>query len=416
MGLKILFTNSALAVRAGTELWVRDVALGLRARGHAPAAFSTVLGAVAAELRGAGVPVADDLDALAHEPDLIHGHHHLETTIASLRFPRAPVISFCHAATAWEELPARLPGVARHVAVDHACRDRLVEECGIPAADVDVLYNFVDLARFPPRPPLPGRPRRALAFGNAAREGTFLPAIRAACAARGIALEAAGIGTRVLERPEEVLGDYDLVFAKARAAMEAMATGCAVVLCDLAGAGPLVTSGAFEELRVQNFGLRTLTHPATAAHLGAQIDRYDAADATRVRALMRTAGDLQRRLDELLALYAAVLAAPRPPPDPAALAAAAGAYLRWLAPAVKTGRAADRAQEALAEARRSLAAGRDREARLEALLAATQRELARMQREPGLRLQAAATRLPLVGGALRALGRALFGSARPPAD
>ncbi|HWR97935.1 MAG TPA: glycosyltransferase [Candidatus Methanoperedens sp.] len=410
MGWKILFTNNTLAGRAGTELWVRDVALALRARGHAPAAFSTVLGDVAAELGSGGVEVVDDLDALGAAPDLIHGHHHLETTIASLRFPRAPVLSFCHGLLPWEELPARLPTVARYVAVDLACRDRLVVECGIPPGEVSLLFNFVDLARFRPRPPLPQRPRRALAFGNPASERTFLPALRAACAARGIALDAAGEKTRVLERPEEALGAYDLVFAKGRAAMEAMATGCAVVLCDLAGAGPLVTSAAFERLRPLNFGLRALVHPLTAAHLGGEIDLYDAADAARVRDLMRAAGDLEKRLDELLALYAATLAAPRPTLDPGALAVAASRYLRWLAPRVKdSGRAQVEAglRARLEEAERAAAAH-------EKLLETARQELERAHREPGLRLQLAATRLPIIGGALRALGRLVFGSAPPP--
>ena len=44
--------------------------------------------------------------------------------------------------------------------------------------------------------------------------------------------------TPLLARPEEALGSYDIVFAKARAAAEAVATGTAVVLCDVAGAGP----------------------------------------------------------------------------------------------------------------------------------------------------------------------------------
>ena len=39
-------------------------------------------------------------------------------------------------------------------------------------------------------------------------------------------------------------GDYDLVFAKARCALEAMAVGAAVVLCDTHGLGPMVTSAA----------------------------------------------------------------------------------------------------------------------------------------------------------------------------
>ena len=150
-----------------------------------------------------------------------------QTTAASLRFPDTPVVSFCHGWLPWEELPARLPTVARYVAVDRACHDRLVDECGIPPEAVRVLHNFVDLRRFAPRGPLPDSPRRALVLSNAASERTHLPAVREACRRRGIALDCAGLATRPLERPEEVLGGYDLVFAKARAAMEAMATGCA---------------------------------------------------------------------------------------------------------------------------------------------------------------------------------------------
>ena len=48
-------------------------------------------------------------------------------------------------------------------------------------------------------------------------------------------------------RPEELLPKYDLVFAKARCALEAMATGCAVVLCDFAGLGSMVNPERFPE-------------------------------------------------------------------------------------------------------------------------------------------------------------------------
>ncbi len=36
----------------------------------------------------------------------------------------------------------------------------------------------------------------------------------------------------VSTRPQDVLGQYDMVFAKARCALEALAVGSAVVLCD----------------------------------------------------------------------------------------------------------------------------------------------------------------------------------------
>ena len=54
--MRILITNNGLATRAGTELYVRDLALGLLKRGHTPIAYSTKLGEVATEIRAATVP------------------------------------------------------------------------------------------------------------------------------------------------------------------------------------------------------------------------------------------------------------------------------------------------------------------------------------------------------------------------
>ena len=62
-GLRVLVTNRVLANRTGTELYVRDLALGLLRRGHHPVAYSPLLGKVAEELRAASVPVVDDLAA-----------------------------------------------------------------------------------------------------------------------------------------------------------------------------------------------------------------------------------------------------------------------------------------------------------------------------------------------------------------
>ena len=216
--MRVLITNHTLDWRAGSELYVRDVALGLLRRGHQPVAFSTRLGAVAEELRAATIPVVDDLLRLAAPPDLIHGHHHLETTIAMLHFPGVPVVSFCHGWLPWEECPPVSPRIRRYVAVDEVCHERLVAEHGIASDRIDTVLNFVDLARFRPRGPLPPRPARALVFSNRAGEASQLPAVRAACSELGIELEVAGAGSgRVLDRPEEVLPGFDLVFAKGRA-------------------------------------------------------------------------------------------------------------------------------------------------------------------------------------------------------
>jgi hypothetical protein len=333
--LRILLTNRSLDERAGSELYLAELAARLLARGHSPIAFSPRPGRVAAALRAATIPVVDDLGALAEPPDLIHGQHHLAAMTAMLHFPRVPGLFVCHGWLPWEETPPRFPRFLRYVAVDFTTRERLVSEGGIPPERVAVVLNFVDLDRFRPRPPLPPRPRRALVLSNQASEGTFLPAVREACARFDIALEVAGVAAgSAVERPEALLPGFDLVFAKARAAMEAMAVGAAVVLCDQAGAGPLVTSAKFDRLRPLNFGIRTLRGPVTADFLSSQIERYDAADAAEVSRRLRATAGIEEAVDRLLGLYGEVLAEHRElgNPSDAEQGRAAAAYLRWLSP------------------------------------------------------------------------------------
>ena len=179
--LSILFTNNTLRERAGSELWVRDVCRALIGRGHRPVAFSLALGAIADELRTATVPVVSSLDKVGFTPDLIHGHHHLETLIAALHFPDVPIVNFCHGFLPWEEAPLHHPSIARYVAVDATCADRLTAEEGIPPERIERLLNFVDLQRFAPRGPLPPRPRRALVLSNQAEPGGYTEMIREAC-------------------------------------------------------------------------------------------------------------------------------------------------------------------------------------------------------------------------------------------
>jgi len=333
--LRVLLTNRVLAYRSGTELYVRDVALALLRRGHQPTIYSPRLGPLAAEVRRETIPVVDDLARVSEPPDIIHGHHGVETLTALLAFPRAPAVSVCHSWVGWADEPVPFPRIHRYLAVDDTCRHRLVAEHGIPPERVDVVLNAVDLRRFRPRAPLPLRPSRALIFSNSSAEtAPHVRAIREACGRAGIAVDIAGFkaGTQ-LERPEDALGSYDLVFAKARAALEAAAVGTAVVLCDVAGAGPMVTTGNFGTLRRLNFGMRALRDTPGPDAIGREIARYDAADAAAVSRQVRDLAGAEALLDQLLAIYAEAIAEGRTRAiDPEAELRAAAAYLRRLSP------------------------------------------------------------------------------------
>jgi hypothetical protein len=99
----------------------------------------------------------------------------------------------------------------------------------------------------------------SLLFSNYVVEGADLNVLREACKDVGLEMAIAGDGMSAQARhPEEILGAYDLVFAKARCALEALACGCAVILYHVRELGPMVTSEQIQELRRWNLGMRCL--------------------------------------------------------------------------------------------------------------------------------------------------------------
>ena len=302
--LRVLITNHLLRGRSGSELYVCELATHLLRRGHKPIVYSTKLGETARELRDATVPVVDSLDALGCAPDLIHGQHHVETMTALLRFPNTPAVFFCHGWLPPQESAPQHPRILRFVAVDETCRDRLLFENAAPQERVCVILNSVDLDQFIPRPPLPAKPTRALVFSNKATESTHLGAVREACRRAQLTLDVIGEGVdNVSARPQEVLGQYDIVFAKARCALEALAVGNAVVLCDSVGLGPMVTTGEMDRLQRLNFGVRTLQDAIDPQLLEREIARYDPADAAEVSRRIRASAGRESAIDQIIALY-----------------------------------------------------------------------------------------------------------------
>lgn len=330
----MLLTNWALVNRGGSELYTRDVALGLLRRGQHPAVWAPALGPVADSIRAAGVEVIEDLSADVAVPDLVHGHHHDETLAALARFPDRPGLFVQHGAVPWQEQSPIHPRLLRYIGVDELCRARLSAE-GIPPDHMTVIANAVDLERFTPRDSLPGRPRRALVLSNTAHDHGFAAAVREACERTGLHLDVAGTGVgRPLADPEHHLGDYDVVFAKARAALEALAVGCAVVVIDEPGLAGMVTSADLEGWLPWNLGRHLLTRPLNADLICTELDRYDPADAARCRDHVRATRDLEMMLDAIVAEHDHVLTAweQHPPPDHRAELIAASARLELIGP------------------------------------------------------------------------------------
>jgi hypothetical protein len=163
-------------------------------------------------------------------------------------------------------------------------------------------------------------------------------AIRSACERAGVSVDAVGHAMgNATARPEQLLNEYDVVFAKGRAALEAVASGAAVILCDAAGLGPMVTSEELARLRRLNFGIRTLRQQVSIEGVLREIDRYDSQDAREVTTRIREDAGAECAIDHLLETYRAVIDEYREVSSRMEADAewrAASDYLQWVTPRV----------------------------------------------------------------------------------
>ena len=333
--MRVLIAGHALSAMGGVQSSERDLARWLLAHGHSPVVYATELGDAAREFDRYTIPVVDDLARVAAPIDIIHGDSAMETMAALLHFPGVPAIFVCHGWGGLERSTPHFPRIRRYVAVDDTCADRLQLREAIEPEKLSVLLNAVDVQTFPQRAPLPPRPRRAVVFNNSAHELTSLPAIREACRRAEIDVDVIGGFAGTASRdPQSVLGQYDLAFARAKCAIEALACGLAVIVCDAPGVGGMVRSAELDRFRRLNFGIRTLQKPLSAEVLLAELALYDADDARVVSNRIRETAASDLLHESLFALYESVIDE-HVPIDPLAESRAAAAFLQQLADQVR---------------------------------------------------------------------------------
>lgn len=310
--MRVLITNIAMVTRSGTEVVVRELAPKLSRAGLETAVYTQWRGPTATELEADGVQVTDDLSTLA-PPDVIHGHHHIETVEAMLHFPKARGLFVCHDASVWHDRPPELPRLLRYVAVDKCVQERLQRYQFVRERGIELIPNAVDTERYAPRKPLPDPPARALVFSNYLKKGDDLSLLRRVCHRLGIALDTAGQGMSTgTSSPETILPDYDIVFAKARCALEAAACGCFVVLYHAGMLGVPLEGETIRECLQWNLGRHLFTERLTEDGVRARLARYSPVTAQRVCEEVRRTRSLEGLTERWVELYREIMALPLP--------------------------------------------------------------------------------------------------------
>ncbi len=297
----ILFTNIVFSERTGTEVATLELAIAMRARGHHVAIYSPTLGATATRARMLGIAVTSRIESIGYLPDIIHGSHNVVLALAMVRFPTVPALFTCHDSASLFDEPLLCARIGCYVAVDAACRDRLLLD-GVDAARIAVLPNGVDLDRFTLRDEWPERPRSALLI---VKQNTGHVALVAeACRQADIPLEVVGPGAGVVVSDlAERCRRADIVFAHSRSAIEAVAVGASVIVIDEFGFGGRFGPEQITDWPDTSLSRRMLGPMPTAGSLARLILDYDPAATRAVTAMLRERIGLTSLAPQWEALY-----------------------------------------------------------------------------------------------------------------
>lgn len=301
--MRILLTNSFLASRTGSEMVVRDYALAFARRGHEVAVFTNVLSrAWRRDLAGLGIAAVDRVDSVPWRPAIIHGQHTLAMLAAMARFPQTPVVQWIHDRTDPVDIPLRHPAIAHYVAVDETRAGRVLA-AGVGPDRVVVIPNAVDLARFPLRPSVPNG-RRVLCIVKRAGLDQTAAIVDHVAPQVGWTADVAGAGvTREIDDMASALQRYDLVIASGRCALEAIATGAAVIVSDDNRLAGLASDDTWPALRRDNLGFDALTAPLSVDRLAALLSAVDLDQAYRFAMRVRPTLSLEAAATRVDVLY-----------------------------------------------------------------------------------------------------------------
>lgn len=299
-GLDILITNGVMAGRTGTEIFVRQLAEGLHARGHRVAIYSPLVGTLGREIRDGGIPVFESIADVPVAPDVIHAHHVGPTLAALAAFPRSPALFVSHSVQSDHDALFPHPQILAHFAVSHFVRTQR-SSAAVPASAIAFLPNAVDTGLYRPARPAREHPAKVAIVAKLS-EGRAL--IAETCRARGLSVEEYGAASgNVSTRLEGVFAEADLVFASGRSALEAMACGCPVMLTEGGRTAGLITPANVEALADLNFGTATMPHRLTAERIDEAIRTRDAGEAGALAEWVRGNRSLAGQIERLEQVY-----------------------------------------------------------------------------------------------------------------
>jgi hypothetical protein len=267
--VRFVLGNRFLDRAGGTEVHLLTLAEQLRRLGHEPVLHSPVLGPFTEHVRSRGFTVAERIDALPDTCDVVFVQDQVVVHDLAARYPDTPLVFRVCGDVFDFQFPPQVDGLVDLVVALSDRYERLARACAV-AAPVARLRVPIDTDRLVPFGPLRGRPVKAVLLGNYGERDAV---VRAAWEPAGVEVARVGGDVQSFDVARSV-SDADVVVAKGRAALDAMACGKAVYVLDFLGGDGWVTPERYPALEADNFAGQATSEVAGVESVRAALDAY----------------------------------------------------------------------------------------------------------------------------------------------
>jgi hypothetical protein len=254
----------------GAETHLVTIGGQLLRLGHEVVVYSPEVGPFADYATERGLKVVDDARKLPDECDVVFAQDSLVVYDVADRYPGALMVFRICGDIRDLESPPQVDGVVDLVVVLSDRYARLAQALAVRTPLLRLRVP-VDIDRLKPVGAPRARPKRAVVLGNFPDR---IRVIREAWEPRGIEVTHVG-ATNQRYDVAAALQDADIVVAKSRAAVDAMACGRAVYVFDTFGGDGWVTPEAYTAMEADNFAGLATGRVVRAAELAQDLADYD---------------------------------------------------------------------------------------------------------------------------------------------
>jgi hypothetical protein len=268
--VRVVLANQGFAHSGGTEVYLLTVAEHFQRLGHEVSIYAHDLGPFSEHARIRGVRAYNELHELPGDCDALLTQDAVVAYELADRYPDARHVFRVCSDIYSLSVPPQLDGV---VDVFLALSDRYARLAGACAVTTRPLRLRVpiDIDRLTPLGPIRPRPRRAVMLGNYPDRHEL---VREVWGRHGVEVTVVG-GSEQRYDVAAAVADADIVVAKARAALDAMACGRAVYVFDMFGGDGWVTPDCYAALEADNFAGLATDRVIDATELARDLVDYD---------------------------------------------------------------------------------------------------------------------------------------------